>query len=172
MWWLFIFFLAGCLPASLRMVEPEGSFDASVLKLKTVSGELSQPTLVWPLDEVVVTSDYGHRGQRFHKGIDLRAAVGTRVYSCLKGRVVESSYQGDGYGRMVVIDHGNGLRSLYAHHSKVFVRRGQEVQTGQLIGLSGQTGRCTGPHLHFELLKNDEVVNPWEWIEGFRAKLF
>lgn len=126
-------------------------------------------TLVWPLATdrlTVLSSPYGDRNhptareRRFHGGLDLRAPAGTPVYASADGVVVESAVAG-AYGNRIVIDHGAGLRSLYAHHSHNLVAAGQRVRRGQVIATVGRTGNATGDHLHFELRWRDGTVDPW-----------
>lgn len=98
-----------------------------------------------------------------HKGIDLAAKEGTAVLSAAGGTVVKASME-DGYGNLVIIDHGDGYTSWYAHLLDITVTGDQKVSGGQVIGHVGSTGRSTGPHLHFEIRKDDHAVNPFEYI--------
>lgn len=98
-----------------------------------------------------VTSKFGMRGYRWHYGTDLRLAIGDTVKSCFDGVVRIAKYNPGGYGNYVLIRHHNGLETLYGHLTKSTVRVGEIVQAGQLIGLGGNTGRSSGPHLHFEV---------------------
>lgn len=95
----------------------------------------------------------------FHAGTDFSAPVGTRVLVTADGVVTSSGFDG-GYGKKVVIDHGFGYQTIYAHLSKAVVRQGQRVHRGDVIAFSGNTGRSTGPHLHYEVRKDHDVVNP------------
>jgi murein DD-endopeptidase MepM/ murein hydrolase activator NlpD len=112
-----------------------------------------------------VTSGFGWRkdpftgASRFHAGVDIRASYGRDVESVGPGRVVSAGVQG-GYGKSVVIEHAPGLRTRYAHLSSIDVAVGDAVGEGAVIGKVGQSGRATGPHLHFEVLKNGRAVNP------------
>jgi murein DD-endopeptidase MepM/ murein hydrolase activator NlpD len=112
-----------------------------------------------------LTSPFGWRADpltgaaRFHTGIDLRAAYGDTVPAAAPGRVVEAQERG-GYGLTVVVEHGPGLRTRYAHLSAMTVAVGDTVDQGQEIGRVGQSGRATGPHLHFEVIRNGERVDP------------
>ena len=105
---------------------------------------------------LVVTSKYGYRPHpvtgryQFHKGIDFRAATGTRVYASKGGRVIFAGRKG-GYGKIVGIEHEGNFTTWYGHLSRIKVKTGQTVNTGKVIGLSGNTGISTGPHLHFEI---------------------
>ncbi len=119
-----------------------------------------------PLDNMHITSPFGYRihpilGRRiFHHGIDLRGRTGTRVYAVSSGIVIKARNSGNGYGKEVRIRHSNGMITQYAHLSRILVRRGRRVRKGQLIGKVGSTGRSTGPHLHFGVMKNGKWVNP------------
>ena len=112
-----------------------------------------------------VTSEFGYRKDPFtgetrgHTGMDLSVPTGTPVRAALSGTVTVSQYNSS-YGYYVVVDHGNGLSTLYAHNSKLLVRVGQTVEAGDIVSLSGSTGRSTGPHLHFEVRVNGERTNP------------
>ena len=103
---------------------------------------------------------FGPRGNLFHAGIDIPAPKGTPVAAAGSGRVVFAGSSGSGWGRMVLIAHGSGVRSRYAHLSRVSVRVGQRVGTGSIIGRVGATGEATGPHLHFEVLMRGANVDP------------
>ena len=122
----------------------------------------------WPLDELVVTSGFGKRGKKKHEGIDFRANIGTKVYSVAQGRVVYSSQRISGYGQMVVVRHDDGLVSVYAHLSKRLVKKGDKVRKGQKLALSGNSGRSSGPHLHFELRDGSQPFDPMGLL--FQAK--
>ena len=123
-----------------------------------------------PIQYGKTTSGFGSRkdpfnSQRteFHKGIDLGCRIGTNVLSARSGEVVFSGYD-DGYGYLVIIEHEFGYKSYYGHLSKISVKKGDFVKTGSLIALSGNTGRSTGPHLHFEIRKNDKALNPMSFL--------
>jgi murein DD-endopeptidase MepM/ murein hydrolase activator NlpD len=118
-----------------------------------------------------VTSQFGMRkdpmpmrhGHERHPGLDLEARSGTPVVAAGNGVVVSAGHAG-GYGRMVVLDHGDGVQTRYAHLSRIVVRRGEQIAAGQLLGKSGATGRVTGPHLHFEVRVNGAAVDPQEIV--------
>jgi len=124
---------------------------------------------VWPVKGAILTSGFGYRAspitgrRKFHAGIDLSAARGTRVAAVARGLVTMAMYN-SGYGRMVEIDHGLGIVSRYAHNSSVFVNEGDWVDEGQIIATVGTTGQTTGPHLHFELLVEAQAVDPLEYL--------
>ena len=117
-----------------------------------------------------VTSEFGNRIDPFtgkrkgHSGMDLAVPTGTAVHAARSGTVTASQYNTGGYGYYVMIDHGDGLSTLYGHCSQLLVRVGQRVQTGDVIALSGSTGRSTGPHLHFEVRINGERTNPRAYL--------
>jgi murein DD-endopeptidase MepM/ murein hydrolase activator NlpD len=112
-----------------------------------------------------VTSGFGWRkdpftgSSRFHAGVDIRASYGRDVTTVAAGRVVSAGVEG-GYGQTVVVEHAPGLRTRYAHLSAIDVEPGQTIENGTVVGKVGQSGRATGPHLHFEVLKNGKAVNP------------
>ena len=118
----------------------------------------------------VVTSEFGYRRDPFtgerrgHTGMDLAVPTGTSVRAALPGTVTVSTYNQGGYGYYVMIDHGNGLSTLYGHNSQLLARVGQTVEAGDVIALSGSTGRSTGPHLHFEVRINGERTNPRSYL--------
>lgn len=103
---------------------------------------------------------YGPRGNRFHSGVDFPAATGTPVSAAATGTVVTAGRIGGGWGKVVVIEHSRGVRTMYAHLSRIAVRPGQLVTTGARIGRVGATGRVTGPHLHFEAFVRGANVDP------------
>lgn len=123
----------------------------------------------WPLSvEGTVTSGYGYRvhpmsgTRKFHSGIDIAAPSGTPVLAAATGTVSRVQYLSTGYGYNVMIDHGNGLETLYAHMSAIYVIEGQPVIQGQIIGAVGSTGASTGSHLHFEARQEGTAVDPWK----------
>jgi murein DD-endopeptidase MepM/ murein hydrolase activator NlpD len=118
-----------------------------------------------PVEGISYTSGFGRRLDPFtriparHTGVDFPAMTGTPILASAGGRVIFSGYRGD-YGYTVEIDHGNGLVTRYAHASKLFVRNGELVMPRQRIAAVGSTGRSTGPHLHFEVMRNGSYVDP------------
>lgn len=109
--------------------------------------------------EGVVTSGFGERGRSFHTGIDIAASRGTSVHAVRAGKVVFRGRQ-KRYGRLVIVDHGGGVESYYAHLSGYNTREGRRVKRGQKIGRVGRSGRASGHHLHFELRVHGRPVNP------------
>jgi murein DD-endopeptidase MepM/ murein hydrolase activator NlpD len=105
-------------------------------------------------------TDPFYRTQRFHAGIDFTASRGVEVYATADGVIESVIREIWGYGQHIIINHGNGYKTLYGHLSKFKVKKGQKVTRGQLIGLVGSTGKSTGPHLHYEVHRNGEKLNP------------
>lgn len=115
------------------------------------------------------TSGFGYRRcpfthrRRFHEGIDIANNVGTSIYAPADGVVSFTGWKG-GYGRLLKIRHGSGYETLYGHLSKILARKGERVKRGDLIALSGHSGRSTGPHLHYEIRFNKKPIDPWRCI--------
>jgi murein DD-endopeptidase MepM/ murein hydrolase activator NlpD len=118
-----------------------------------------------------VSSGFGMRKDpidstmKMHKGIDISAEIGTKVYAAGSGKIIRIASSEDGYGNCIVIDHGFGFVSRYAHLSGFKVKEGDEVKKGDLIGLVGSSGRSTGPHLHYEIEKEGEKIDPKKFIK-------
>jgi murein DD-endopeptidase MepM/ murein hydrolase activator NlpD len=116
-----------------------------------------------------VNSDFGKRaspwGQtpEFHSGIDIGAPIGTPVRAPAPGTVIYAGTHPE-YGITIILDHGNDTKSLYGHLSRLHVTANQRVQRGEVIGLTGNTGRSSGPHLHYEILVKGQSVNPTSYI--------
>lgn len=119
-------------------------------------------TLLWPV-EGQITSRFGTRSGRPHDGIDISAPQGTPIKAAAAGLVLYSAPHGT-YGNLVVLKHDDGLVTVYAHNDRNLVRKGQAVEAGQLLGKVGQTGRATGPHLHFEVRRGTRPDNPLEFL--------
>jgi murein DD-endopeptidase MepM/ murein hydrolase activator NlpD len=126
------------------------------------SGEPSAAGFIWPCDGVVV-SGFGMRWGRMHEGIDIGCAYGTPNRAAAAGAVIYAGWLG-GYGNLVVVDHGNGLSTAYAHASSILVSVGQSVSQGQTVSLVGSTGNSSGPHLHFEVRVNGVAVDPLPYL--------
>jgi peptidoglycan hydrolase-like protein with peptidoglycan-binding domain len=107
-----------------------------------------------------MTDRFGPRGNGFHPGVDFPARTGTPVFAARSGTVVFAGWDTGGYGYLVAIAHGAGVRTMYAHLSHISVRRGQRVSTGTPVGRVGSTGRASGPHLHFELRLRGAAIDP------------
>ena len=124
----------------------------------TGTGQASAAGFIWPCDGVVV-SGFGMRWGRMHEGIDVGCAYGTPNRAAAAGTIIYSGWLG-GYGNLVVVDHGNGLSTAYAHASSLLVGVGQSVSQGETVSLVGSTGNSSGPHLHFEVRVNGQAVDP------------
>ena len=125
-------------------------------------GSIRSTGIAWPL-RGPINSPYGSRWGNFHSGIDIGGGTGSSYSAAASGNVVAAGW-GGGYGSMILIDHGNGVMTRYAHSSKLLVSVGQQVEQGQSIGLVGSTGHSTGPHLHFEVIINGSTVNPSSYL--------
>lgn len=119
-----------------------------------------------------MASGYGYRKdpftkkRRFHWGMDFTAKKGTPIYATGNGVIIRADNRSSGYGRHIRLDHGFGYVSLYAHLSKYNARRGQTVKRGDIIGYVGNTGRSVGPHLHYEIFKDNKRINPLNFYYG------
>ena len=129
---------------------------------------LSRNSLIWPVNGRV-SSNFGWRThpvkntRLFHNGVDIAVPSGTKVKAAASGEVVHSGWM-NGFGYTVIIDHGRGVETLYAHNSRITVSRGTMVNKGQQVALSGNTGLSTGPHLHFGVLRNEKPLNPRDYL--------
>lgn len=124
-----------------------------------------------PLEKTFVTSKYGYRmhpiskKRKLHTGVDLKAKVGTQIYSPADGVIIKArNFDPGGYGKMITISHNFGFKTLYGHMSDIYVKEGQIIQKGSLIGLSGNTGRSNGPHLHYEIKFAEKFVEPIDFV--------
>lgn len=126
--------------------------------------------LFWPTTNRLITSHFGYRRhpiwgiRMFHSGIDISGNYGDPIYAVNDGRVIYSGWQ-SGYGKVIIIDHGNNMSTLYAHCSQLLVGEGTAVKKGQIIGKVGSTGWSTGNHLHFEVRKNGTPIDPLSMVK-------
>jgi murein DD-endopeptidase MepM/ murein hydrolase activator NlpD len=128
---------------------------------------LGRGRFVWPVPQYYkVSSHFGQRGRRHHDGIDIPAPQGTSILAVDHGVVVYADSGIRGYGNMIVIAHQDEIYTVYAHNRKNFVSKGDEIKKGQLIGQVGNTGRSTGPHLHFEIRVKNKVRNPAQYLSA------
>lgn len=118
------------------------------------------PTL-WPIEPYRISSEFGYRkmDRKIHPGIDIPARVGTKIKAAADGKVVYVA-NGEDYGLMVIVDHGNGLKTWYAHLLRAMVRIGTKLRQGQVFAKVGASGKVTGPHLHFEVRSDGVAQNP------------
>lgn len=147
----------------------EVEYEATIEELETMIPYVEAYPSVLPIEDTYITSPFGYRknpfgysSTEFHSGVDLKASY-EPVYATGAGTVIEAKYL-SGYGYTVIIDHGYGITTKYAHNSKLYVSVGDEVVRGDKISKSGNTGRSTGPHLHYEILVDGEPVDPLEFI--------
>lgn len=146
------------------------SFDEIAYLTKNKEKWLQSIPAILPIlikDKFKITSYFGIRYdpvyrniKKFHEGIDFNCSIGTNVRSTGDGVVHEINYSNRGYGNEIIIDHGFGYKTRYAHLSKILVKKGQKVKRGEIIGKVGNTGKSVGPHLHYEVLKNGKAINP------------
>ena len=129
---------------------------------ESAGSDVSGSGLIWPVHGPI-TSPFGMRWGRMHEGIDIAVPTGTPVHAAASGSVIYAAWM-TGYGNLVVLDHGNGLATAYAHNSSLLVSLGQRVSQGQAISLSGSTGNSTGPHVHFEVRVNGIAVDPLRYL--------
>lgn len=166
-------------PSALGVIQPVLPAPAPVENAGFLPADRDHLDLLWPVETRTVSSAWGprmrsktvrvkhaKRKMRYrgsHKGVDLTAPKGTDVYAAMDGVVVTSGRQ-KGYGNYVVLDHGNGVMTLYGHHNRNLVTEGEVVRRGQKIAEVGRTGNATGPHLHFELRLDGAPTNPLPFL--------
>ncbi|WP_418791144.1 peptidoglycan DD-metalloendopeptidase family protein [Phosphitispora sp. TUW77] len=151
---------ADLLLSGQKLILPASS---SVIDVISNNTRVKIPLLnAWPV-KGVVSSPFGIRNGRMHEGTDIAAEWGSPIKAVAGGKIVFSGSRGD-YGKTVIIDHGNGFRSLYGHASYLDVNTGDRVSQGEVIARIGSTGRSTGPHLHLELLYRGTPYNPQHYL--------
>lgn len=123
--------------------------------------------LAWPVDGGRVTSGFGNRGSSFHDGIDISAPIGTPVKAAHDGAVIFSDVL-RGYGNVIIVRHRNGVATVYAHNHRNWVKHGDKVRKGQVIASLGDSGRTSGPNLHFEIRRNNVVRDPLGFLPVIR----
>lgn len=131
--------------------------------------ELYTGKFLWPVPSVLkISSFYGKRWGRKHEGIDIPGKKGASILAADDGVVIYSNNGLSGYGNLTIIQHNDGISTVYAHAKKNLTRKGQKVFRGQVIALLGNSGRSTGPHLHFEVRKNDFPIDPVPFLKKSR----
>ncbi|OAF19511.1 hypothetical protein AXW67_01675 [Bradyrhizobium neotropicale] len=163
----------------VKLTANSGPFEKQLYRINTTRAEMDRlnrtlalvPYRKPVIGEVEFTSGFGVRSDPFlgrpamHTGLDFRAATGDPVRVTANGKVVSAGWSG-GYGRMIEVDHGNGLSTRYGHLSEINVKVGEIVKIGQVVGLVGSTGRSTGPHLHYETRIDGEAVDPQKFLRA------
>jgi murein DD-endopeptidase MepM/ murein hydrolase activator NlpD len=163
----------------VKLPPDAGAFERQLYRINTTRTQverLNRTLALVPYRKPVIgavefTSGFGVRSDPFlgrpamHTGLDFRAATGDPVRATANGKVVSSGWAG-GYGRMVEIDHGNGLSTRYGHMSEISVKVGDQIKIGQVIGAVGSTGRSTGPHLHYETRIDGDAVDPQKFLRA------
>ncbi len=145
-------------------LDVDGIAGPATLAALRLPAPRSPLTLAWPI-EAPPSDLFGPRGVRFHSGIDIPAATGTIVGAAHAGRVAYADFLPGGWGLLVSVDHGSGVRTLYAHLSQIDVKVGERVSAGEQVGVVGATGHATGPHLHFEVRLRGAAVDPLTALE-------
>ncbi len=146
-------------PGGVKPYVPRTVTTYQVTGASTYAGATGTGQLAWPMSGSISQGYW-----EGHRAIDIAASRGTSILAADGGTVAATQYSNTGYGRMVVIDHGNGYQTLYAHMDAFYVELGQSVSKGQVIGKCGATGRATGPHLHFEVRKGGVQLNPYSFL--------
>ncbi|QDM17119.1 peptidoglycan DD-metalloendopeptidase family protein [Tardiphaga sp. vice352] len=163
----------------VKLTADAGPFERQLVRTYTTRAQLDKLNRTMALvpyrkpvvGEIEYTSTFGVRSDPFlgrpamHTGLDFRAATGDPIRATANGRVTSAAYAG-GYGKMIELDHGNGLATRYGHLSEINVRVGDVVKIGQVIGLAGSTGRSTGSHLHYETRIEGEAVDPQKFLRA------
>lgn len=146
---------------SLNILAEQNYFEVNIGRIT----KSEDKNLLWPVKSTIITSDYGYRNHpvlkkgKMHKGIDIKASIGTDLRASFTGEVTNVS-NNNSYGKMIEIQRNDGLKIRYAHLSNINVSSGEKIEMGQIIGQTGNTGRVTGPHLHMEVFENDEITDP------------
>ncbi len=162
----------------LRMMRVEIPFQQEVMEdleidIEDYNALMAATPMGWPLDDGgngYISSNFGFRKdpvtnkQAFHDGIDIGVWYGTPVIATADGKVTYADWKG-GYGRIVIIEHGYGYQTYYAHNNKLAVKAGQKVKRGDVVAYSGNSGKSTGPHLHYEVRVNGVPKNPRDFIK-------
>lgn len=151
------------LPSSFSVLQTK--LETNFSKIEVIDQGIieTKQSIRLPVDSFIVSQGYNF----FHPGIDLATVKGAPVYPIMDGVVVLVNYGRFGYGNHVLIDHGNGRQSLYAHLSKIEVKEGEKVTFDSILGLIGSTGRSTGSHLHLQIFDNNSWINPRVFFESY-----
>ena len=150
------------IPGATRPLPVETITPAESAPAAPVLPEPGFETFLWPVNGTI-NSGFGPRGSSFHDGIDIAAPEGTPILAIEAGEVIYSD-QLRGYGNMVILRHAGGIVSVYAHNESNLVREGQSVVRGEVVARVGSTGRVSGPHLHFEIRRNNAAQDPLRYL--------
>ena len=158
------------LEAEFDKLNKEAQALTAIIKRQQSSAKYTGGKMNWPVPNYYrVSSPFGWRvhpifgTKKMHTGVDIPAPTGTNIVAANGGKVQFAGVSG-GYGNIVILDHGGGITTLYAHNSRLLVKTGQTVKKGQAIAKAGSTGYSTGPHLHFEVRRNGKYENPIPWV--------
>lgn len=163
-------------PLSLADMDPEDAqIEKQLRAIQATSNQAFIPAMWAHMGKInnefgFRRSPFGGRTYEFHAGMDIDGERGDQVVAPANGVVTEAGWKG-GYGNMIEIDHGNGLKTRYGHLSKIDVEVGDQISRGQIMAFVGSTGRSTGPHLHYELRLNDRPINPRRFLPPEIAEL-
>lgn len=171
----------GLLQSDEKVVS--SSIPAHELDSTDLAHGTSSSGYIWPVKDAKISSPFGDRALKlkrkksrrgiarvhFHEGIDIKAFRGSPIFAVREGTVIYSSRRIKGYGNMIVIQHPDGMATVYAHNRKNLVSRGDQVAQGELIGYVGATGKATGPHLHFEIRKGELPEDPMKYLPPLPA---
>ncbi len=148
-------------------------YKETIAQMEQTNKELKHIPTIWPAASYSISSNFGIRSDpfnnssSFHAGIDIKGNTGTPVYSSADGTIILAEDYG-GYGNTIKIRHSNMYVTLYAHLSEIKVKQGDSVKKGENIGSIGSTGRSTGPHLHYEIIKNGEPIDPHPFMNIYK----
>ncbi|MDO5665450.1 MAG: M23 family metallopeptidase [Bacteroidia bacterium] len=157
-------------PENIEVIKINELADFYKDQLSSLEKTLKEAPIGSPTLSDNIISKFGYRrnpftgrGTEYHSGIDIKGKKGTPIKTTANGIVQFAGWYG-GYGKCVIIKHENNLKTLYGHLSKITVAEGEKIECGQIIGKLGSTGRSSGPHLHYEIIKNDEKINPNDYF--------
>ncbi len=154
---VFLVFLSSCVVLRSNESNKVENSNKSLSRKLTLVSPLSTP--------FTMTQKFKSSSGKKHKGVDLASKKGTPIFSAEDGRVIYAGRKFSGYGKMIMIDHGQGIATLYSHLDSYKVTSGQNILKKQLVGTMGRTGRATGVHLHFEVMENKIPVDPEKYIK-------
>ncbi|WP_342438595.1 peptidoglycan DD-metalloendopeptidase family protein [Paenibacillus sp. FSL L8-0436] len=163
--------MVNSISTTITQAERANSVQANLQAKKALAEKARlAPAVIWPTHSNVITSSFGYRSDPFkgvsayHSGIDIAGDIGDPVYAAMAG-VVTASDQMGARGKYIIIEHPNGLETWYMHLNGMTVKAGDKVNKGEQIGMLGNTGRSTGPHLHFQVVKQNKAVNPLNYVK-------